>query len=105
MSQYDIIAEVALNIIAQLGGNKFRAMTGAKDFLSFKNGLGFKLPTRFAKSGINYVKIILTPDDLYTITFIKYRGIKATTVCECEGVFAEDLQRVFTEKTGLDTHL
>ena len=34
---------VAKTILEQLGGNKFRAMTGAKQFMGFAEGLAMKI--------------------------------------------------------------
>ncbi|WP_289394839.1 hypothetical protein [Pantoea stewartii] len=57
--------EIAVEILNQLGGNKFIAMTGAKNFVWLENGgLIFKLPSNFACNGINLVKIELDPWDI-----------------------------------------
>lgn len=97
------IAEI---ILQQIGGNKFIAMTGAKYLCSTDNSLRFQLPARFAKNGINYVIISLNSDDLYDIEFAKLRADRLTTIGEIEtGVYAEDLQKFFTARTGLDTRL
>lgn len=94
-------------ILQQLGGNKFIAMTGAKDFVRSDAGqwLQFKLPARFAKDKINCVKITLTPADLYDIEYLYIRGFEVKTVRKSEGIFCNMLQADFTENTGLDTHL
>ena len=115
---------VSQTILTQLGGNKFKAMTGAKNFLSHAAVVGapgpalsFHLPARFAKQGINYVKIHLAADDTYTMVFTKVgpspslkrrlagaqQSIKV--VATAEGVYADQLQSVFKHHTGLDTHL
>lgn len=96
---------VAQNILAQLGSNRFRVMTGAKDFVNTGNGLSFRVG-RNAK-GVTHVRIELTPADLYAVSFLKYsaRTFTSTVVAEADGVYADQLQRVFTEHTGLDTHL
>ncbi|ELO20746.1 hypothetical protein SEEE0116_09994, partial [Salmonella enterica subsp. enterica serovar Enteritidis str. 648900 1-16] len=48
---------VATEILNQLGGNCFIAMTGAKNFAYFDEdgecGLSFRLPSKFAMNGIN----------------------------------------------------
>ncbi|EIP9270516.1 hypothetical protein LT886_002400, partial [Salmonella enterica] len=52
--------DIAVEILNQLGGNKFIAMTGAKNFVWLeKGGLIFKLPSNFARNGINLVRIKL----------------------------------------------
>lgn len=94
---------VATEIYNQLGGNKFKAMTGAELFSS-EHALVVKLPSRFAKSGINRVMIVLTPADEYLVQFYRVRGAKATKLAE-RTAFCDTLQAVFTEETGLATRL
>jgi len=96
---------IALTILEQLGGNKFKVMTGAKDFVSHGTSLTFRLPAKFAKNKSNYVTITLTPDDLYRMEFCFYRAMNLRTISKHEGLYADMLQSVFTEQTGLDTHL
>ncbi|EGO4531881.1 hypothetical protein ITZ90_004999 [Escherichia coli] len=52
---------VATEILNQLGGNRFIAMTGAKNFACFDEngecGLCFRLSSKFAMKGIHLVKI------------------------------------------------
>lgn len=97
--------ETAKTILAQLGGNKFLTMTGAKNLCGDSTSLQFSLPSRFAKDGINKIKITLLPCDLYELTFYKMRGCDLKTVCEVPGVYADQLQEIFTRKTGLDCSL
>ena len=47
----------AKEILNQLGGNKFIAMTGARNLGATENSLCFKLPRGFAKDSINFVKV------------------------------------------------
>lgn len=93
-------------VLQQLGGRRFTMMTGAKHFVQSKkeSWISFRLPSRFAKDGINYVKIHLTVMDDYTLTFSKVWGTKVTEVAKVEGVYCDQLQSVFTEKTGLYTY-
>ncbi len=96
--------QVANTILEQLGGNRFLAMTGAKQLVGMDNGLMFGLP-RGAKDGINKVRITLTPDDFYTVEFFKIRGIDVRPVGECEMVYADTLRATFEKLTGLRTSL
>ena len=98
---------VAQTILQQLGGNKFLVMTGAKNLVnhSKENALSFKLPSKFATDGINYVKITLQPNDTYTMEFGKVWGVKYKVIHTVEGVYCDMLQTIFTDKTGLDTSL
>ena len=100
--------EIATTILMQLGGNKFKAMTGAKDILFLEDGgLRFRMPrTPFKK--ITHVQINYdSARDLYTIQFFREnsRQFTITTISKHQHVYADDLPRIFTEVTGLDTHL
>ena len=115
--------QIAKTILEQLGAGRFTVMTGAREFLAtpagqgILGGLSFRLPSRFAKDGINHVSIILTPLDTYTVTFTKIgpnpsmkqliAGKRQTTtvVSTHEDIYWDQLQSVFTRATGLDTHL
>lgn len=106
---------VASEILKQLGNNKFLAMTGAKDLLSDENSLRMTLPKNQSKA--NRLKITLNDSDLYDIEFTKYTpskmNLKTFTFTEekvkviktFEGVFADQLQEIFTEVTGFYTSL
>lgn len=92
---------VASTILQQLGGGKFKVMTGANRFYSTGNGLVFRIP--YPK--VNAIRITLNALDLYDLEFSRVRGTKITLVKSISGVYAEDLQSVFTSVTGLNTHL
>jgi len=100
---------VAIRTLQQIGGNKFIAMTGAKNIVSDGNSLNFKLPNNFAKKGINFVKITLMPTDTYKMVFSKITWRKYVPtiklIQEYTDVYNDQLQELFTEATGLDTHL
>jgi len=102
-------ASVAASIRQQLGGQKFAVMTGATNFVSHNDtaygGLSFKLPSNFAKDGINYVKVLLNESDTYDLTFGKIRGTNYTVLKTVEGVYADNLRETFTDTTGLDVSL
>ena len=95
----------AEDVLRQLGGNKFIAMTGAKNFVKNdkERSISFKLPK--AKSGINYVRITLTSMDVYNIEFISVRGTNIKTVKQVKGIYNDQLQKIFTQYTGLYTSL
>lgn len=94
-------ALVSSTILNQLGGNKFRVMTGAKGFIYGANYLAFRIPF----PSINEVRITLNALDLYDIEFRRVRGAKITLVKSYDNVYADQLQSVFSEATGLATHL
>lgn len=97
---------VATEILHQLGGNKFIGMTGAKKFAYLeKGGLIFRLPSDFANSGINLVKIELDPSDTYNVYFYKSRGVKLEEIKSMTMIYCDQLQDIFTQVTGLNTYL
>lgn len=107
--------EKATIIINQLGGNKFLAMTGSKNFLALENGVRMDLAKN--ESGANKLEITLDGLDLYNMRFFKftpgrlnkktfaYTDDKTTEIQEYNGVFNNQLQELFTGVTGMDTHL
>lgn len=96
---------VAQTILAQLGGQRFLTMTGAKFLLAHASALSFHLPSNFAKDGINRVRIDLTAQDLYDVTFSRARGIKIFYQSKVDGLYCDQLREVFTEATGLEVAL
>lgn len=90
-------------LLQQLGGNRFIAMTGANTFIRGDNYVSFRIPR--AKDGINYVKITLNSKDLYDMEFGMIRTPKYFKRETVNDVYSEQLQEVFTEKTGLYTRL
>ena len=95
---------VATQIIEQLGGGRFLAMTGAKMLVDLGNGLQFKLP-KFAGLKINCVRIVLNGNDLYDVEFFNIRGVNVKVVKKDVDVYAEDLRRFFADATGLSVSL
>lgn len=97
--------QVAGEIFRQLGGNKFKAMTGAYNMSYSNDGRG-ALSLKFKGSNkANYLKITLTSMDLYNMEFGKIRGHNYKVVKTYDGVYDDMLQKIFTNVTGLYTHL
>jgi hypothetical protein len=105
--------EVAKEILRQLGGNRFVAMTGSKNFVADEKSLTMRL-TRNKLSAM-WLTITLSKD-YYTMTFTKSKKVKdatsftgknevLVTLSEIEGIGFDQLQSIFTEKTGLYTHI
>ena len=105
---------IANTILSQLGGNKFIAMTGAKNFYTNGNDLCFNIGKNASKA--NRIKIVLDFDDTYTMQFIKFTDAKLTknfewvdakveVLKEIKGVCFDMLQELFTEYTKMYTHL
>ena len=107
--------DVPNEILRQLGGNHFVAMTGAKNFVGDKNTLRMTLPKNGSKA--NRLWITLGGDDLYTMRFFRYRAPKLNTKTfefESEkitdekiyqGIFFDQLQEIFTNHTKMYTYL
>jgi hypothetical protein len=94
---------VANTILQQLGGNRFIAMTGAKNFVGTENALHFQLPNR----KINSVVVRLDATDTYTVMFNKRTnmGVNIKQVSSDTMVYADKLRAVFEKHTGLYTSL
>lgn len=105
MHNEGISKQIAATIIEQLGGGRFIAMTGARDFISGEvegngnPGVKFRLPR--ANDGINIVSVTLTPMDLYDLIFYRVRGTDIQVVQKHEGIYCESLRKIFTDATGL----
>jgi hypothetical protein len=99
--------QIAETILAQLGGRRFVAMTGARQLTAHSDALSFRIPGAggFAKQSINYVKVTLRPSDTYDVEFSRVRGRKVTIVASKSDIYADQLREVFTRETGLDTSL
>lgn len=86
-------------ILEQLGGNKFLAMTGS---IALTNGddLMIKLCRKVKK--LKWLTIHLNGLDLYDLTFTEDMGKVVKII---KNVYADQLQEIFTDVTGLDTKL
>ena len=89
---------IAKTIADQLGNMALRMM-GAKNLLAGSDYLQFKIG-RNAK-GVNLIRIILTPADLYKVEFIKVRKLQCKTVAEHDGVYADMLHGIIEDETGM----
>lgn len=96
---------IAKTILQQLGGGKFIVMTGAKNFIFGENSLIFRLPSNFARDGINAIKITLDASDTYTMRYMKIRGANLKEMGEESFLYCDQLQTAFKARTGLDTRI
>ena len=95
---------VAKTILEQLGGNQFRMMTGAKNFVDCGDALAMKIGRNSSNS--NYLKITLNMMDLYDVKFSKLtRKFEEKSVTEYNDVFCDSLVEVFERHTGMYTKL
>jgi hypothetical protein len=96
--------QIAQTILNQLGGKVFTIMTGSKNFAALESGLSMRLAKNQSKA--QYLSIKLNSLDLYDVQFIKVsKNFDRTTIAEFHGLYAEDLQKTFTEVTGMYTRL
>ena len=95
---------VAKTILSQLGGNKFRVMTGAKNFLDHGNALSMRIGRNSSNS--NYLKVSLNSMDLYDVHFSKLtRKLEEKSVKEYNDIYADSLVEIFESHTGMHTRL
>ena len=96
--------DVARIIWEQLGGNKFRMMTGAKNLLNTGDGLAMKIGRNSSNS--NYLKITLNSMDTYDMTFAKLTKMgELKSVSEYNNIYNDMLTDIFTSHTGMYTSL
>lgn len=107
---------VAQTILQQLGGNKFLAMTGAKDLIADGNTL--RMTLRKNKSKANRLWITYNKGkDSYTMKFFNYTPMRVSArtgivtdenneiIKEYGDVYFDQLQELFTSVTGMHTSL
>lgn len=103
---------VANTILNQLGGNKFIAMTGSKNFIDCTTALSMHLTSNKLKA--KYLKIELTESDTYKMIFsttkkvmgdLGFKVDEHVVVKTIDGVYCDMLQNIFTKETGLLTSL
>ena len=86
---------IAKTILQQIGGRRFAAMTGSKDFIDMGNGLRMSLARN--KTSANRL-------DIYRRTFSKKTfECKTKDIATHEGIYCDMLEEMFTMVTGLYT--
>lgn len=93
--------EIATTIIDQLGGKRFIFMTGVRNLINTGNGVIMQLPRN--ASGAKYFKVTLNAWDLYDVEFYSVRGVDIKVKRELSGVYADQLDSIFENTTGLFT--
>lgn len=98
---------VAETVLAQLGGQAFIRMTGARDIVGSDHRLTFRLPRGFAKGRINRVEIVLDASDTYLMRFQRWdnRRLAPVQIALRSGVYCEELAATFRDETRLETRL
>ena len=98
------MSDVANEIYRQLGGNRFRVMTGAKNMVSTENGIRMRIGRN--KTNANFMEISLNSLDLYDITFAKVtRNFEMKSVKTYDNVYNDMLVSLFESHTGMYTSL
>lgn len=99
---------IALEIIRQLGGNRFTVMTGCKPMVRGVDSAGhayLEIKLTANKIRAQWLSITLNGLDLYDMVFFKKnQDLEITIVKEYKNVYNDMLQDLFTEATGLYTH-
>tara|TARA_R100000805_G_C3624027_1_gene130639 strand:+ start:462 stop:2915 length:2454 start_codon:yes stop_codon:yes gene_type:complete len=92
-------------LLQQLGGNRFIAMTGAKNLAvdKAKNTLHMKIGRN--SKGVSHLRIKLTGADLYDMEFLQVRAGNVKVKAKETGLYADQLQKMFTKHTGMYTSL
>lgn len=98
---------VASTILEQLGGRRFKILTGATHLVGNANSLSIKINGKVKAGKVNFVSITLDPSDTYTIQseFVYRRGIEVIRRLRYHesGVYCDQLQDEFLKATGLYT--
>ena len=98
------MSHIANEIYRQLGGNKFRVMTGAKNMVSHEFALSMKIGRN--KTNANFMVVELNGNDLYNVTFAKLTKMgEMKSVKEYENVYNDMLVSIFESHTGMYTTL
>ena len=99
---------IAKTILQQIGGRRFVAMTGSKDFIDMGNGLRMSL-ARNKTSAIRRQRQMCIRDSLYNMRFYRKTFSKKTFECKTkdiathDGIYCDMLEEMFTMVTGLYT--
>lgn len=94
---------IAETILAQLGGQRFKAMTGANRFAHDENALVFLLPRGSTKNKARQVRIEYLPSkDLYAMTFSTFkRDYTPVEIEVLDDLDVEGMRAMFVNRTGL----
>ena len=98
------MSDVANTIYRQLGGNRFRVMTGAKNMVSHEFALSMKIGRN--NTNANFMVVELNGNDLYNVTFAKLTKMgEMKSVKTYDNVYNDMLVSIFESHTGMYTTL
>ena len=98
---------IAATILQQIGGRRFAAMTGSRDFMDLGDGVRMNLSRN--KTSANRLTITLDEETdtyrmrFYRMTVGKHFEVRTKYIAVYEGVYCDMLEEVFTSVTGLYT--
>jgi hypothetical protein len=105
------MSSIAAKIIKQLGGQRFKAMTGADNLLLETSALIITLDGTMTRDRANRVRIALTSDDTYVVESMlvqrcafgkgSLKPSKTTVLQRQTNIEADCLQACFGRLTGL----
>ena len=98
------MSDIANTIYRQLGGNRCRVMTGAKNLTSHEFALSMRIGRN--KTNANFMIVELNGNDLYDVTFAKVTKMgEMKSVREYNDVYNDMLVSLFESHTGMYTTL
>lgn len=98
--------EIANEILNQLGGNQFIAMTGSKNFGFYEGTPALSMHLTKNKLKAKYLTITLNSMDTYDVEFSTVnKSLEKTILNKTEGVYCDQLRGLFERLTGLRTSL
>ena len=109
--------QFAKDILNQLGGNQFLAMTGTKNIVADSKERSVFMTLTRNNSKANRLKITVDAMDTYTVEFIKFRDsrinmktgelvpMKWNVVKSFTGIYYDQLRGLFERVTGSNTSL
>jgi hypothetical protein len=97
--------QFAIDILKQLGGNHFIAMTGSTGFVYDNDSQSISMQLRRNLAKAKWLKITLTVMDVYTMEFFALKNNEPVIIKRIEGIYNDMLQGIFTNITGLNANL
>ena len=92
---------IATTILNQLGGQRRLVMfLGAYNFVLEPYGVAFKIKSK-GYSKVNYIKIVLTPMDVYDVTYGRIYGTNYSIVSEDKGIYNDMLKDSIESNTNM----
>jgi len=100
--RFKTASQIGQTILQQMGGwRKLVMFVGAKDALLLPQGVQFRWASREPARGGNMMRIVLDPDDTYTVTLIYYRSYTEKVLKTFTGIYADQLVSLFERNTGM----